>query len=156
MAFDSEFSRQRSSFSFFPPKDAVLKSIADEPFYQYLRSTDLIRGERFDKGLQRHARGAAQTSIEDIFDFTHLKPGSAVVDIGGGRGQHSIRIARRHPQISFIIQDYDNTLPSKEEIDDESVYRRLHWQQYDYFTEQPVKGADIYMLNNILMDNTPG
>ena len=62
MAFDSEFSRQSSSFSFFPPRDAVLKSIADEHFYQYLRSTDLIRGERFDKGLQRHARGAAQLS----------------------------------------------------------------------------------------------
>ncbi|KAJ5586309.1 hypothetical protein N7450_006096 [Penicillium hetheringtonii] len=99
---------------------------------------------------------AAQTSIEDIFDFTYLKPGAVLVDIGGGRGQHSIRIARRHPHVSFIIQDYESTSPSKEEIDDESVYRRLQWQQHDYFNEQPIKGADIYMLSNILMDNTTG
>lgn len=138
------------------PEYTALKSSADEPFYQYLHSVDPLRGERFDKGLQRHAGGAAQTSIEDIFDFTYLKPGAVLVDIGGGRGQHSIRIARRHPHVSFIIQDYESTSPSKEEIDDESVYRRLQWQQHDYFNEQPIKGADIYMLSNILMDNTTG
>ncbi|KAJ5834252.1 hypothetical protein N7447_000278 [Penicillium robsamsonii] len=126
----------------------------DEPFYQYLRSAHPLRSERFDKGLQRHVAGAAQTSIEDTFDFTCLKPGAVVVDIGGGRGQHSIRIARRHPQLSFIIQDYESAFPSKEDVNDEGVYRRLQWQQHDYFTEQPVKGADIYMLCNILMDNS--
>ncbi|KAK5789321.1 hypothetical protein VI817_008445 [Penicillium citrinum] len=148
--------RHRSAFQMAYDKYTALKSSADEPFYQYLHSVDPLRGERFDKGLQRHAGGAAQTSIEDIFDFTYLKPGAVLVDIGGGRGQHSIRIARRHPHVSFIIQDYESTSPSKEEIDDESVYRRLQWQQHDYFNEQPIKGADIYMLSNILMDNTTG
>lgn len=135
-------------------KDAALKWPADEPFYQYLRASHPLRSERFDKGLQRHVAGAAQTSIEDVFDFTSLKPGNVVVDIGGGRGQHSIRIAKRHPQLSFVIQDYESAFPSKEDVNDEGVYRRLQWQQHDYFTEQPVKGADIYMLCNILMDNS--
>ncbi|KAL4874422.1 S-adenosyl-L-methionine-dependent methyltransferase [Aspergillus karnatakaensis] len=127
----------------------------DRPFYEYLRDADPHRGERFDKGLQRHVGGTAQTSIEDVFDFQKVSSGGTVVDIGGGRGQHSIRIARQHPHLRFVIQDYERKFPSKEDIQDSAVFERLQWQQYDYFTEQPVRGADVYLLSNILMDNGP-
>ncbi|KAF7116936.1 hypothetical protein CNMCM5793_005566 [Aspergillus hiratsukae] len=125
----------------------------DQSFYSFLRSSDRKLGERFDRAMQWHSRSAA-TAIESIFDFNQLKPDALVVDVGGGKGHHSLRIAQQHPRMSFIVQDYGAEPPASNTNIDETILKRIEWQDHDFHTEQRVKGADLYLASCILMDNT--
>ncbi|KAE8356123.1 S-adenosyl-L-methionine-dependent methyltransferase [Aspergillus coremiiformis] len=125
----------------------------DKQFYPFFRSCDRKRAERFDKAMQWSSRGSAATPVENIFDFSQLKSDAVVVDVGGGSGHHAIRIARQNPHLSFIVQDLGVAPPLDE---DSETPRRVQWQQHDFYNEQPVKGADLYFLGCILMDNTLG
>ncbi|KAF4158523.1 hypothetical protein CNMCM8927_003883 [Aspergillus lentulus] len=125
----------------------------DQSFYAFLRSSDKKLGERFDRAMQWHTRSAA-TTVESIFDFSQLKSDALVVDVGGGKGHHSIRIAQQHPRMSFIVQDYGAEPPTGSTDIDQKILERVKWQDHDFRTEQPVKGADLYLASCIMMDHT--
>ncbi|KAF4221908.1 hypothetical protein CNMCM8980_006206 [Aspergillus fumigatiaffinis] len=127
----------------------------EQSFYAFLRSSDRKLGERFDRAMQWHTRSAA-TTVESIFDFNQLMADALVVDVGGGTGHHSIRIAQQHPRMSFIVQDYGAEPPTSRTDIDEKILERVKWQDHDFRTEQPVKGADLYLASCILMDHTSG
>lgn len=90
--------------------------------------------------------------IELFFPFHKLNPGSLVVDVGGGKGHNSIRLARQEPHLSFIVQDYEGKRPSVADENSEAIPQQVQWQQHDYLLEQPVKRADVYLLSNVIMD----
>ncbi|KAA8650909.1 uncharacterized protein ATNIH1004_003599 [Aspergillus tanneri] len=69
----------------------------DMPFYQYYQSADRERGMRFDSAMVRYFHSSAQLPIESVFNFDELRYNSIIVDVGGGRGHHSIRIFRQYP-----------------------------------------------------------
>ncbi|KAF9888924.1 hypothetical protein FE257_008093 [Aspergillus nanangensis] len=125
-----------------------------QPFYTFFKSCDPKKAERFDKAMQWSSRGSAGTPIESIFDFSQLRPGAVVVDVGGGRGHNSLRIAKAQPHLSFIIQDLGASLPAHGVTDDADILKGFQWQQHDFYNKQPVKGADLYFLACIMMDNT--
>lgn len=103
--------------------------------------------------MQWHTRSAA-TTVESIFDFSQLKSDALVVDVGGGKGHHSIRIAQQHPRMSFIVQDYGAEPPTVSTDIDPKILERVKWQDHDFRTEQPVKEADLYLASCIMMDHT--
>lgn len=78
------------------------------------------------------------------------KPDRAlVVDIGGSKGHDLEKFRLCHPNIpdgSLVLQD----LP--EVVRDVQVNRAISAQPYDFFTPQPVKGARIYFMHNVLHD----
>ncbi|KAL5358960.1 O-methyltransferase-domain-containing protein [Aspergillus floccosus] len=126
--------------------------ITKQTFYEFFHRTDPTRGERFDRAMQRHVNGSVQTSVENCFDFGRLKAGAVVVDVGGGKGHHCIRIAKQNPHLYFIVQDYEASGPG--DGSEQAACDRISWQRHNYYDAQPVKGADVYLLSNILMDNT--
>ncbi|KAI1458696.1 putative sterigmatocystin 8-O-methyltransferase precursor [Annulohypoxylon moriforme] len=75
------------------------------------------------------------------------------VDVGGAMGHQSIALKQRFPDLpgriilqerpQVISQIKENPLPGFEGIEAES---------YDFFTPQPIKGARVYYLRNILHD----
>ena len=72
--------------------------------------------------------------------INHLSPEKPLfVDIGGGLGHQSIALRKRFPQLSdrVILQDIPQTLIHA--IQDENV----EIMEYDFFTEQPLKGMDV-------------
>lgn len=101
-----------------------------------------------------YSRSNDKMPIEMFFLFSKLTPGALVVDVGGGKGQRSIRIAKEEPQLSFIVQDYEGKRPAAGSEEMEQILERVQYQQHSYFNLQPVKGADVYLLGNILMDLT--
>lgn len=103
--------------------------------------------------MERYFHRSSQIPIEDFFDFGELPPGAIVVDIGGGRGHHSIRLASQYPQMCFINQDLGKKEPTLKETVDKSILLRVTWQEHDFFKEQPVQGASLYLLSHILMDH---
>jgi hypothetical protein len=54
-----------------------------------------------------HYDGPMDKPLEEIFPFEQLKEGALIVDIGGGNGQHSLRLAMKYLHLSPIIQGHD-------------------------------------------------
>ncbi|PKK49473.1 hypothetical protein CI102_4957 [Trichoderma harzianum] len=89
----------------------------------------------------------------DVFDFAeHASNPSAdtllFVDIGGGIGQQCALLKKVHPKLlgRVVLQDQPFVIPQA--IPVEGVEK----QSYDIWTEQPLKGAKVYYLRNILHD----
>jgi hypothetical protein len=78
------------------------------------------------------------------------KPGRAlVVDIGGSKGHDLEKFRLRHPDIpegSLVLQDLPDIVADVKTDPVISVH------PYDFFTPQPVKGARIYFMHNVLHD----
>ena len=72
-----------------------------------------------------------------------------VVDVGGGHGPVSIDLDQRFPRLSFIVQDLPDVVASRPSIPDPDMASRNRFAVYDFLTEQPVKGADVYFFRAI-------
>lgn len=95
-----------------------------------------------------------KTLTEDIYPFELLPDGSKVVDVGGSRGHVSVRIAEKVPGLSFVVQDDEGILEAGQaEGISEQVKERVDFMPHDFFAEQPVKGAEVYLLRFILHDH---
>lgn len=72
-----------------------------------------------------------------------------VVDIGGGKGHDLEKFRLKHEGIaagSLVLQDLPDILKGVE------VDKAINVHPYDFFTPQPVKGARVYFMHNVLHD----
>ncbi|KAJ2983280.1 hypothetical protein NQ176_g796 [Zarea fungicola] len=72
-----------------------------------------------------------------------------VVDIGGSKGHDLEKFHHRHPNIpigSLILQDLPDV------VEGLKLPEAITPQAYNFFEEQPVKGAAVYFLHNVLHD----
>ena len=107
------------------------------------------RAIRFKDAMNyfQSAPGFEAAHVLDSFDWDAVKNG-IVVDVGGSHGVVSIELARRFPSLRFIVQDRDEVIA--ETSPPEDVADRVTFMAYDFFTEQPVKDADVYFFRWIL------
>ncbi|PCH41150.1 S-adenosyl-L-methionine-dependent methyltransferase, partial [Wolfiporia cocos MD-104 SS10] len=82
---------------------------------------------------------------------------STIVDVGGGAGGTSLDLARRFPNLHFVVEDLPSTIQQAQAVwtreYPEALQRgRVKLVPHDFFTEQPVKGAEVYFLRAILHD----
>jgi predicted O-methyltransferase YrrM len=75
---------------------------------------------------------------------------ATVVDVGGADGYVSMLLAQSFPQLQITVEDLPHIsqegkvpLPLKE---------RVQFKAQDFFHEQNVKGADVYLLRWVLHD----
>ena len=75
-----------------------------------------------------------------------------MIDVSGSSGHQSITLRESHPDLRGRVRSQDpaETLA----LADRSKLRHLNIesQEHDFFTPQPVKGAKVYSLRNILRD----
>lgn len=105
------------------------------------------RARRFKDAMQyfQSAPGFEAARVLDSFDWEAVKNGT-VVDVGGSHGVVSIELARRFPSLRFIVQDRDEVIAESSSLVPEDVADRVTFMAYDFFTEQPVRGADVYFF----------
>lgn len=93
-----------------------------------------------------------QTNVPD--DRNGL--GLTVVDVGGGLGHISRALAEHaHPAAetaTFVVQDLRDIVDAGQAILPEQLKGRVSFQVHDFFTEQPVRDADVYLLSSVLHD----
>lgn len=117
--------------------------------FPYFDQVDPQRLERFALGMAGSELNRPLTG--EVYPFDKLAEGAKIVDIGGGRGQVSIRIAEKVSHLSFVVQDQASVVESVlaegglDEMND-----RVKFQPHDFFTTQSVKGADAYLFQFIL------
>ncbi|KAL8919606.1 MAG: hypothetical protein Q9172_004909 [Xanthocarpia lactea] len=75
-----------------------------------------------------------------------------VVDIGGSRGSISIAIAQHFPSLRFVVQDQGEVIEAGRGQLPPALQTRVAFAEHDFFKEQPVKGADVYLLRWVLHD----
>ena len=115
-----------------------------------------MRGRRFDKQMAASLDNATYgVQIEEIFSFEKFQ-NATLVDVGGGRGQNSVRLAVKFPGMSFIVQDlYCKNDEERMAQLPVNVRDNIKWQKHDFTTPEPIQGADVYLLSQILMDHQP-
>lgn len=75
-----------------------------------------------------------------------------VVDVGGGRGHISRALVDHSPAVKCIVEDSPDVIVQGQEDLPADLRGRISFQAHDFFQEQPVKGADVYLLRLILHD----
>lgn len=114
---------------------------------------DQTRGSRFADAMAGHYNTPLDEPIENIFPFDSLHPNALIVDIGGGNGQHSMRLGTKYPGMSFIVQDHASVVEVAQSTVPSALGGRIQWQSHEMFAPQPVEGADVYLLSHVLMDH---
>lgn len=78
------------------------------------------------------------------------------INIMHSTGGMSLELAKRYPQLNFVVQDREAVTKKAEAVWAQALSRpgletgRVRFMPHDFFTEQPVKGADIYLMRHIL------
>ncbi|KAI0923350.1 hypothetical protein AcW1_006336 [Taiwanofungus camphoratus] len=89
-------------------------------------------------------------------DFPWESLGSAtIVDVGGGVGGMSIDLCKRYSNLAFVVQDRAHTIKEAK-----AIWRReqpgaletgrVQLMPHNFFEENPVKHADVYLLRYVL------
>lgn len=118
-------------------KESMFATLAKKP----------IEADRFARAMVSftHGEGYEVSHLVDNYDFTDVDArGGTFVDVGGSHGFVSEALAKKWKNVNFIVQDRQEMVDSapKPVSEDPSVAARLSFQAHDFFTEQPVKGAD--------------
>ena len=93
----------------------------------------------------------APSVMVDNYDWGSL--GSAkMVDVGGGKGLVSKTLAEHFPDMSFVVQDLEETVVAGRNQLSEDLKDRIAFMTHDFFTPQPVKDADVYFFRAIMHD----
>jgi predicted O-methyltransferase YrrM len=75
------------------------------------------------------------------------------VDCGGSTGHIASRIAAASKIPKFIVQDFNaDTVATAQALQNQKKDTRISFVQHDFFTTQPVKGADVYFFRLIFHD----
>ncbi|KAK5165055.1 uncharacterized protein LTR77_009152 [Saxophila tyrrhenica] len=87
-----------------------------------------------------------QLSREDIVNDRVL-----VCDVGGGSGHQCLEFRKHHPQLTGRIVTEDlGTMQELSTICEDLAKENISMQPHDFFEEQPVKGAKVYYLRNVI------
>ena len=75
-----------------------------------------------------------------------------VVDVGGGLGHVSRALVEHSPTVKCIVEDSPDVVAQGQESLPAHLRGRISFQAHDFFQEQPVSGADVYLLRLVLHD----
>ncbi|KAL9619345.1 MAG: hypothetical protein Q9160_006025 [Pyrenula sp. 1 TL-2023] len=114
---------------------------------------DPERARRFADAM-KFLQSAPSFSVEHLFNDLGWDVDTSprlLVDMGGSHGSIAIELMRKFPAIKkCVVQDLPETIDGARVPSD--LEGRLEFQAHNFFTQQPVKGADVYLLRSILHD----
>ncbi|KZV88454.1 S-adenosyl-L-methionine-dependent methyltransferase [Exidia glandulosa HHB12029] len=101
------------------------------------------------------ASGESFESVLEGFEWANLKPGSIVVDVGGGVGKLMMPLYKTYPELKFEVQDRAQSLDQFNKIWDATFpdalpSKRVAFRVQDFLEPQAVKDAAVWFLRNIV------
>ncbi|KAK7737387.1 hypothetical protein SLS53_006692 [Cytospora paraplurivora] len=123
-----------------------LSNSTSKPMYEFL-SDYPERSSRFANMMKSFTEGRPF----DLKYVTNFYPweqhnGGTIVDVGGSQGFVCIALARKFPSISFVVQDLEPVIKEAEANVPSDVATRVSFMVHDFFTPQPISGADVYFF----------
>ncbi|KAK3346374.1 O-methyltransferase-domain-containing protein [Lasiosphaeria hispida] len=116
--------------------------------------TKAMKSRQIVGGDMPVAGPAALYDLSWVGDEAARKEGPLVVDVGGGLGQLLKDVVTAVPAVTpdrCVLQDREEVIDEARRVGDE-VIREVVMMDHDFHTEQPVKGALVYLLRRILLD----
>lgn len=122
------------------------------PIYGFL-SQHPERMRRFGGGMQYFTRGEGWhlKHLRAGYDWGSVdRPGGLIVDIGGGHGAVSQYLAASTQHIRFVVQDLKEVAREGAATLPVELQERVEFMPHNFFSQQPVTGADVYFMRWIL------
>ncbi|KAJ3565432.1 hypothetical protein NP233_g7635 [Leucocoprinus birnbaumii] len=115
------------------------------------------RSRRFAALMQGRTSFTKEEIIQNAYEWERLGSDDVVVDVGGSVGALTFAIAKKFPGPRFVLQDLPTVINRAKmfwrENSPETVSSgRLTLQVHNFFDPQPVKGAAVYFMANVLHD----
>ena len=95
--------------------------------------------------------GLETSHVVGAFDWASLGDG-LVVDVGGSHGLVCQDLAKAFPSLRLVVQDLPKVVEDAKAKLPAEFADRVTFMVHDMFTEQPIKGADVYYFRWILHD----
>ncbi|KAL9079180.1 MAG: hypothetical protein Q9157_001931 [Trypethelium eluteriae] len=125
-------------------------------FFDHLKADPELSAE-FGKYMESQSIVHAGASVQHLLkglDWAALGK-AKVVDVGGNSGTAALALAREFPELRFVVEDLSepirNAQAQAKSLPAE-IAGRIDFLEHDFFTPQPVKGADVYLLRLIIHD----
>ncbi|KIK62690.1 hypothetical protein GYMLUDRAFT_41605 [Collybiopsis luxurians FD-317 M1] len=123
-------------------------------FSWYELPENKVRFKRFGVAMDASRRMSPQGAVLQGFQWSSLPKNALIVDVGGGIGSISLEIARSNPDLRFLIQEKPAVVQEgikywEKELPDALPTGRVSFAEHDFFTPQPVKNADVFMVRFI-------
>ncbi|KAJ6626054.1 O-methyltransferase [Mycena sp. CBHHK59/15] len=129
----------------------------DEPMFKVLqRPENRYNLKRFAVAMQGTAAADPPERILQGFDWGMLPSGGVLVDVGGGIGHASMAIALKYSTLQIINQDLGPAIELSKSHWKEHfpTHLNIRFQIHDFFTPQPVRNADVFLMRYIIHDWT--
>lgn len=111
------------------------------------------RARRFGAAMRYFTQGD-MTDIQNLVEafpwHDYDRENVKLVDVGGGQGAVALQLAAATKHMRFVVQDFEQVVAAGREAVSEEFCRRVEFMAHNFFTEQPVKGADIYFFRWIM------
>ncbi|KAH6664209.1 sterigmatocystin 8-O-methyltransferase precursor [Halenospora varia] len=129
-----------------------LANNTDKPMFEFFEEHP-DRMSRFKDAMNflQTFPGLENSYVLKGFDWASLGK-ATIVDVGGSHGLVSIDIAKNFPELRFIVQDLPKVIEDAKAKVPAELADRVTFMAHDFFTNQPVKDADIYYFRWILHD----
>jgi hypothetical protein len=117
-----------------------------EPLFVTLGKSP-VRAKRFGGSMASLTGGEGYevSYLLDNYPWDRVdEQAGTVVDIGGSHGFVCIDLAKRHSSTKFVVQDLPKTVATAPVLEGD-LKERITFQAHDFHTEQPVRGADVYL-----------
>ncbi|KAF2140298.1 uncharacterized protein K452DRAFT_335379 [Aplosporella prunicola CBS 121167] len=108
---------------------------------------DPARAKRFGRAMASLTGGEGYEVDYLVNGYPWADLGKAtVVDVGGSHGFVPVALGAKFPDLRFIVQDLPKTVADGPAHIPAELADRIEFQAHDFFTEQPVHGADVYFF----------
>ncbi|RDW94258.1 hypothetical protein BP5796_00021 [Coleophoma crateriformis] len=119
-------------------------------FFSIISSSE-DRVKRYGKGIAAHA-GSADNAVGHLgAGYPWARLGKAqVIDVGGGRGQAAMAVAKANPDLHCTVQELPMLItPELVSTIPEDLKGRISFEVHDFLTPQ-TKQADLYLFRWIM------
>ncbi|KAK3173831.1 hypothetical protein OEA41_007163 [Lepraria neglecta] len=124
-----------------------LANHTDRPFYEEIaRFPDRASRFAIAMDLANASQGMKPIHVVENYDWPGLSRNATFVDIGGSHGQVSIELASKFPDLRCVVQDVRSVIAEAKDMLPEHLDGQITFMEHNFFTEQPVKNADVYFF----------